>query len=75
MGNGSPEMHKQYCEEIQLEFNISHVHPTTYKIIHKKQSRNLEPMLGKQKWRSCSSQPTPRASKLLAPEPPSLFSE
>ena len=32
-------------------------------------------MLGKQKWRSCSSQPTPRVAKLLAPEPPSLFAE
>ena len=26
-------------------------------------------MLEKQKWRSCFSQPTPRAAKLLAPEP------
>ena len=36
---------------------------------------NLAPMLGKQKWRSCSSQPTPRVTKLLAPEPSSLFIE
>ena len=36
---------------------------------------NLALMLGKQKWRSCSSQPTPRATKLLAPKPPSLFAE
>ena len=37
---------------------------------------NLEPMLGKQKWRSsCSSQPTPRAAKLLDPEPLSMFVE
>ena len=32
-------------------------------------------MLGKQKWRRCSSQPTPREAKLLAQEPLSLFSE
>ena len=32
-------------------------------------------MLGKQKGRSCFSQPTPRAAKLLALEPPSLFPE
>ena len=30
-------------------------------------------MLGKHKWRSCSSQLTPYAAKLLALEPPSLF--
>ena len=36
---------------------------------------NLAPTLGKQKWRSCSSQPTPRAAKLLAPEALSLFVE
>ena len=30
-------------------------------------------MLEKQKWRISSSQPTPRATKLLAPEPPILF--
>ena len=36
---------------------------------------NLEPMLGKQKWRSCSSQPTPRAARLLSPEPSILFVE
>ena len=36
---------------------------------------NLAPTLGKQKLRSCSSQPTPRATKLFAPEPPSLFVE
>ena len=35
----------------------------------------LAPMLGKQKWRSCFSQPTPIASKLLAPEPPIMFTE
>ena len=29
----------------------------------------------KQIWNSCSTQPTPRASKLLAPKPPSLFIE
>ena len=29
----------------------------------------------KQRWNSCSTQPTPRASKLLAPKPPSLFVE
>ena len=31
---------------------------------------NLAPTLGKQKWRSCSSKPTPRAAKLIAPKPP-----
>ena len=36
---------------------------------------NLAPTLGKQMWRSCSSQPTPRATKLLAPEPLSLFTK
>ena len=36
---------------------------------------NLAPTLGKQKWRSCSSQTTPRATKLLAPKPLSMFVE
>ena len=56
---------------------IKHFTNTSYytRIIHKKQSRNLAPMLGKQKWRSCSSQQTPRAAKLLTWEPPSLFVE
>ena len=36
---------------------------------------NMAPMLGRQKWRICSSQPTPREAKLLAPKPPSLFAE
>ena len=36
---------------------------------------NLAPMLGKQKWRSCSSQSTSRVAKLLAPEPPSMFAK
>ena len=36
---------------------------------------NPTPMLGKQKQRSCSSQLTPKAAKLLVPEPPSLFAE
>ena len=35
----------------------------------------MAPTPGKQKWRSCSSQPTPRAAKLPAPEPPRLFTE
>ena len=38
-------------------------------------SRNLARTLGKQVWRCCSSQPTPREAKLLALEPPSLFAE
>ena len=32
-------------------------------------------MLGKQKWRICSSQPTPKEAKLLSIEPYSLFVE
>ena len=32
-------------------------------------------MLGKQKWISCSSQPTPREAKLIATERLSLFAE
>ena len=36
---------------------------------------NLEPIPGKQKWRSCSSQPTPRETKLISLEPPFLFAE
>ena len=35
----------------------------------------MAPMLGKQEWRCCSSQPTPRVAKVLALEPPSLFVE
>ena len=36
---------------------------------------NLAPILEKQKWRSYSSQATPRAANLLAPKPPILFDE
>ena len=36
---------------------------------------NLEPMLGKQKWRIYSSQPTPIAAKLLALELLSMFTK
>ena len=36
---------------------------------------NLAPTLGKKRWISCSSQPTPKAAKLLAPEPSILFAE
>ena len=36
---------------------------------------NPAPMLEKQKWRSCYSQPTPKEAKLLALEPSNLFAE
>ena len=51
------------------------IHSTITKIDNKQQNKNLAPMLGKQRWNSRSTQPTPRASKSLAPEPSSLFTE
>ena len=35
----------------------------------------MAPTLGKQEWICCSSQPTPKVAKLLAPEPPIMFVE
>ena len=35
----------------------------------------MEPRMEKQKWRSCSSQPTPTIAKLLAPKPLILLAE
>ena len=43
-------------------------HPVT-RFSNKKQNKKLAPILGKQKWNICSSQPTPRAARSLAPEP------
>ena len=54
---------------------IIHIQNKTFYCRFKTQNKNLAPMLEKQKWKSCSSQPTPRAAKLHSPKPPSMFVE
>ena len=56
-------------------FQVKNGNPNVTSYNNKQQNKNLAPLLGKQKWNSHSSQPTPRAAKSLALEPSSLFVE
>ena len=68
-------MHKTYIPKEYSCSSSQDIHLTVTRFNNKQQNKNLAPLLGKQKWNSHSSQPTPRAAKSLAPEPSSLFVE